>query len=107
MQSLESDLKIGKDLVGRYVPCPRPTNQNIHMKGVQTWTPQKENNVERRECFVLKQTYFIVNNINAIAWRYIDLRSSAVWRFSNSEQLPEDGQVRPKHVAILVILTLF
>jgi hypothetical protein len=27
-------------------------------------------------------------------------------RFSNSEQLPEDGQVTPKHVAIHVILML-
>jgi hypothetical protein len=38
--------------------------------------PQKENNVERRESFVLKQTYFSVNNDNAIAWKYTDLRSS-------------------------------
>jgi hypothetical protein len=30
-----------------------------------------------------------------------------VQRFSKSEQLPEDGQVGPKHVAIDVILMLF
>jgi hypothetical protein len=33
--------------------------------------------------------------------------ASAVRWFSNSEQLPEDGQVRPKHVEIDVILMLF
>jgi hypothetical protein len=44
---------------------------------------------------------------NAIALKYIDLRSSAVRQFSKSEQLPEDGQVRPKHVAVDMILMLF
>jgi hypothetical protein len=44
--------------------------------------------------------YFGVNNNNAIALKYIDLRSSAARRFSNSEQLPEDGHVGPKHAAI-------
>jgi hypothetical protein len=48
-----------------------------------------------------------VNNETAIAWKYIGLRSIAVQRFSKSEQLPEDGQVRPKCVAIDVILMLF
>jgi hypothetical protein len=38
---------------------------------------------------------------------HIDLRSNAVQRFSKSEQLPEDGQVGPKHAAISVILMLF
>jgi hypothetical protein len=37
------------------------------MKGAQTWMPQKENNVERKESFILKQTYFSVNNDNATA----------------------------------------
>jgi hypothetical protein len=32
------------------------------MKEAQTWTPQKENNAEPRESFVLKQTHFSVNN---------------------------------------------
>jgi hypothetical protein len=32
--------------------------------------------------------------------QYIDLKPGAVRRFSDSEQLPEDGQVRPKQVAI-------
>jgi hypothetical protein len=45
----------------------RPTSENIHTKEAQTWTPQKENNAERRESFVLKQTRFSVNNDNAIA----------------------------------------
>jgi hypothetical protein len=38
---------------------------------------QKENNAKWRESFILKQTYFIENNDNAIAWKYIDFRSSA------------------------------
>jgi hypothetical protein len=59
---------------------------------------------ERKESFVLRQTYFKVNNDNEIAWKYIDFRTSAVRRFSKSEQLPEDYQVRPKHVAVDVIL---
>jgi hypothetical protein len=71
------------------------------MKEAQTWTPQRENNVERRESFVLKQMYFIVNNDNSVAWKYFDLRSSA-----KSEQLPDDGHIRLKHVAIDVILML-
>jgi hypothetical protein len=53
------------------------------------------------------QTYFSVNNANAVAWKYISLRSSAVQWFQKGEQLPEDGQVRPKHVAVDVILMLF
>jgi hypothetical protein len=60
-----------------------------------------------RESFVLKLTYFSVKNNNAIVWKYIDLWSSAVWQFSKSKQLPEDGQVQLKHVAIDVIFMLF
>jgi hypothetical protein len=48
--------------------------------------------------FGLKGTYFSVNDDNAIAFKYFDLRSSA--EVSKSEHLPEDGQVRPKHIAI-------
>jgi hypothetical protein len=40
----------------------RRTSENTHTKGAQTWTPQKENNAEQRGSFVLKQTYFDVNN---------------------------------------------
>jgi hypothetical protein len=43
----------------------------------------------------------------ACKYSYIDFSSSAVRRFSDSEQLPEDGQVGPKRVAIDVILMLF
>jgi hypothetical protein len=68
------------------------------------WTPQKENNVEWRQSFVLK--HFSVND-NATAWKYIDLLSSAVRQFSESERFPEDGQLMPKHVATDAILTLF
>jgi hypothetical protein len=60
----------------------------------------KENNAERRESFILKQTHFSVNNDNAIAWKYIDLRPCAVWQFQKSEQLLKDGQVRLKHITI-------
>jgi hypothetical protein len=44
---------------------------------------------------------------NAIVCKFIDLRSSAVQRFSDSDQLPEDGHVRPKYVEIDAILMLF
>jgi hypothetical protein len=47
--------------------------------------------------------YFSANNDNSLAWKYIDLSSVTVRQFSNSEQLPEDGQVRPKHVAVEMI----
>jgi hypothetical protein len=39
-----------------------PTSGNIHKKGAQIWKPRKENSAERRESFVLKQTYLSVNN---------------------------------------------
>jgi hypothetical protein len=39
--------------------------------------------------------------------KYIDLQFSAVRWFSKNGQLPEDGEVVPKHVAIDVILILF
>jgi hypothetical protein len=45
---------------------------------------QKENNMKWRESFILKQMYFSANNDNAIAWKYVDLRSSAVWWFSEN-----------------------
>lgn len=48
-----------------------------------------------------------MNNDTAIAVKYIDLRSNSVRCFSESEPLPEDGQVKPKHVAIDAILMLF
>jgi hypothetical protein len=32
------------------------------MKGAQTWALQKENNMEWRESFILRQTQFSVNN---------------------------------------------
>jgi hypothetical protein len=51
-----------------------------------------------------RQTHFNVNNDNVIAKKYSDLRSSTV---SKSKELPEDGKVRPKHVASDVILMLF
>jgi hypothetical protein len=41
--------------------------------------------------------YFSVNGENAIALKYTDLRTSAVWQF---QKVPEDGQVRLKHVAV-------
>jgi hypothetical protein len=50
--------------------------------------------------------YISVNNVKAVAWKYIDLRSSAV-TVSKNELLPEDGQVKWKNVAIDVILMLF
>jgi hypothetical protein len=47
-----------------------PTRENIHTKGAQTWTPQKEINAKQRERererqrerVILKQTHFSVNN---------------------------------------------
>jgi hypothetical protein len=58
------------------------------------------------ESFVLRQTHFSEQRY-ATAWKYIDLWSSAVRQFSESEQLPEDGQIRPKRVASEVILMSF
>jgi hypothetical protein len=46
--------------------------------------------MEREICS--QKTYFSVNNDNAVAWKYIDFRSSAVRPFSNSEQLHEDAK---------------
>jgi hypothetical protein len=40
----------------------RPTSENTHTKGAQTWTAQKENNAERKESFVVRQTCFSVND---------------------------------------------
>jgi hypothetical protein len=68
---------------------------------------EEENNAEWTESFVLKQTHFSVNNDNAVTWKYIDLRSRAVGRIANSEHLPKDGQIGPKHVATDVILMSF
>jgi hypothetical protein len=42
--------------------------------------PQKENNAQWRESFILKQTHFSVNTI-CNSMEYIDLRSSAVRQF--------------------------
>jgi hypothetical protein len=42
--------------------------------------------------------YFNVNDENAIALKYFDLRTSEL--VSKSERLLEDSQVRPKHVAV-------
>jgi hypothetical protein len=39
----------------------RATNENIYTQGAETWTPQKENNADRRE-FCSKQTHFSVNS---------------------------------------------
>jgi hypothetical protein len=36
---------------------------------------------ERTKSYVLKQMYFSVNDENAIALKYFDLRTSAVWPF--------------------------
>jgi hypothetical protein len=60
----------------------------------QTWAQQNENKAEGRE----RESIYSQTNISqceqryAIAWKYIDLGSNAVRRFSKSEQLPEDGK---------------
>jgi hypothetical protein len=53
----------------------------------ETWTPKKENTAERGDSFVLRQPHFSVNDVNAITWIYIDLRSSAVRLFSKSVKI--------------------
>jgi hypothetical protein len=50
---------------------------------------------------ILKQTHFSVKTATAITWIWC---SATV---STTEQLPEDGQVEQKHVAIVVTLMLF
>jgi hypothetical protein len=42
-------------------------------------TKRKYRRPERE--LVIKQTYFSMNNDNAVTWKYIDLGSSAVRRF--------------------------
>jgi hypothetical protein len=56
---------------------------------------------EQIKSFVLKQLYFGEKDENGIALKYFYLRASAVLAVSTSEQLPEDGQVRPKHIEIV------
>jgi hypothetical protein len=64
------------------------STDNKHISYItETWTLQKERNMERRESLILKETNFSVNNDNAIAWKYIDLRSrrsSAVQKFQKA-----------------------
>jgi hypothetical protein len=63
---------------------------------------------KREKSFTLKHTHFSVNNcMESRGNMYIDLRCGAVHVFSKSERLPEDGQVRSKHVAVDAILMLF
>jgi hypothetical protein len=50
--------------------------------------------------YVLKQMYFSVKDENTIALKYFDSRTSVVCSVSKSAHFPEDGQVRPKHVAV-------
>jgi hypothetical protein len=59
-----------------------------------------ENNAGLEKEFCSKTNVFWGKQRYAIALKYIDLRSSAVRLFPKSEQLPEDGQVRPKRVTI-------
>jgi hypothetical protein len=40
--------------------------------GAQTWTPQKANNTEQRDSFILKQTHFNENDENTTALKYFD-----------------------------------
>jgi hypothetical protein len=54
---------------------------------------RKKKERKRMKSYALKQMYFSVNKENATAWKL----TTAVWRFRKTEQLPEDGQVRPKH----------
>jgi hypothetical protein len=48
-------------------------------------------------CLLLR---YSVNNDNAIAWKYTDLKSSAVWQFRRVNIYLKDGKVRTKDVAI-------
>jgi hypothetical protein len=59
-----SKLKFGNEVLETYEDTKDilPTSENTRTKGTQTWTPQKKNNAERRESFILRQTYFSVNN---------------------------------------------
>jgi hypothetical protein len=56
-----------------------------------------------------KEFYFEINTFYceqryAVAWKYIDLTIQSSATVSESERLPEYGQVGPKHVTIYVIL---
>jgi hypothetical protein len=54
---------------------------HIHMKETKTWTPQEKNKEATEKSCILKQTCSSVNDNNAVALKYFDLRTSAVWRF--------------------------
>jgi hypothetical protein len=54
--SADEDIAEGKDK--RDI---RPTSEKICPKVTQIWTTQKENNAERGESLMLKETYFNVN----------------------------------------------
>jgi hypothetical protein len=61
---------------GAYAQLVRTYIQRGHKHG-------RHKNKEWRESFILKQMYFSVNNDNATAWKYIELKSSAVQWFQN------------------------
>jgi hypothetical protein len=63
----------------------RPTNDNTHKKKTQICTPKKGNNARRQKDLCSQTNVFNVNNDNVIVLKYIDLRSSAVRRFSKSK----------------------
>jgi hypothetical protein len=67
---------------------------------------QKENSAERRESFIHKRTHFSVNN-NMPQHRNTLTYDLVQCDISKSEQLPENCQVGPKHVAVDVILVSF
>jgi hypothetical protein len=74
---------------------PNGTHSNNHNKN----TTQRKKKIAQGKIkgAVLLQINFNVNNENAIKLEYFNLRTHAV---STSEQMPEDGQIRPKHVAL-------
>jgi hypothetical protein len=60
----------------------------------KTRIPQEKNSAEKHKCYFIKQMCFSVNDGNAVALKYSDLRTTA------REQLPKDGHLRLKNVAV-------
>jgi hypothetical protein len=73
------------------------------MGHIKITTQQKYESCKRKlrqgkiKSTALKQIYFNVNDENTITLEHFNLRSNAI---TTSEQLPEDSQIRLKHVAV-------
>jgi hypothetical protein len=78
MYSIKTEIRITLMLIG--------LNQTQ-----KTPMPQEENGMGK-DSYVLKQTHFSVNNVNAVALKYFDFRTSAVWLFRKAKSCPRTAK---------------